>query len=139
MYPWIAEGRFKFLNACMSPQDPTLESFYSEWEKCLASHHHDDIPDVISQQPRYAPQSTQIIVNRIEDKMTNFDRMGWSEVFDENYQPNAGAAYYLDDNGNMVPLYAEPENLAELFTPQPEAPSHSPSGMQNILGAGMNG
>jgi hypothetical protein len=138
MYPWIAEGRFKFLNACMSPKDPTLESFYSEWEKCLTSHHHDDIPDVISQQPRYAPQSTQIIVNHIEDKMTNFDRMGWSEVFDENYQPNIGAAYTLDDNGMMVPLYPTPEST-ELFVPESDAPSHTPNGMQNILGVGMNG
>jgi hypothetical protein len=65
--------------------------------------------------------------------------MGWSEVFDENHQPNTGPAYYLDDNGNMTPLYAEPANLTELFTPEPEAPSHFPSGMQNILGIGMNG
>jgi hypothetical protein len=144
LHPWISEGRFKFANYCMESNPPPLnkiEIVYNEFERCMTEHHHDDIPDNLGYQTgKFAPRATIALVeNNREIYSTNIDRMGWSEVFDENHQPNTGPAYYLDDNGNMTPLYAEPANLTELFTPEPEAPSHFPSGMQNILGIGMNG
>ena len=142
LHPWISEGRFKFANYCMECNPPPLNKIdivYGEFEKCMFDHHHDDIPDNLGYQTgKFAPRATVALIENDRNMFSNIDRMGWSEVFDENYQPNIGAAYTLDDNGMMVPLYPTPEST-ELFVPEPDAPSHMPSGMQNILGAGMNG
>jgi hypothetical protein len=138
MYPWVAEGRLKFLNACMAPKEPNLEVFYSEWERCLVAHHHDDIPDVISQMPnRYAPKATQAIVEHKVDMFSRIDRIGWGEIFDE--EKIGRAAWYYDDNGKLVP--AEPEQIQPFFNiaPEPEVNSQTPHGFQNVLGAGMWG
>ena len=143
LHPWITEGRFKFANYCMESNPPPINKIdivYNEFEKCMFDHHHDDIPDNLGHQAgKFAPRATVALVENNRDIFSCIDRMGWSEVFDENYQANIGSAYYLDENGNLAPLYAEPENLNELFVPELEAPSHMPNGMQNILGAGMCG
>lgn len=142
LHPWISEGRFKFANYCMESNPPPLnkiEIVYKEFTSCLYEHHHDDIPDNLGYQTgKFAPPATIALIQNDRNKFSDIDRIGWSEVFDENYQPNTGPAYYLDENGNMAPLYATP-NITELFTPEPDAPSRAPTGMENILGAGMNG
>ena len=142
MYPWISEGRLKFLNACMADKDPRLETFYSEWEKCLVSHHHDDIPDVVSQMPnRYAPRATQAIVQNDVSIFSMLDRQGWGEIYDEDYKPNVGSAFYLDENGMLAPvdLPPPPSMFLEDFNPEPEVSSGAPFGMPNILGSGVWG
>lgn len=141
MYPWIAEGRLKFLNACMADKDPQLETFYSEWQKCLVSHHHDDIPDVISQMPnRYAPRATQAIVENNVSMFSTLDRQGWGEIYDEDYRPNVGPSYYLGDDGVMVPTEPPPAPISfDDFVPVEESVTYAPGGMQNILGAGIWG
>jgi hypothetical protein len=161
MHPWIAEGRLKFLNACMAPDDPQLEAFYSEWEKCLVSHHHDDIPDVISQMPnRYAPKATQVIVENRTEMFSNVDRQGWYDIYDPNYRPNLGQAYFMGDDGVISPhqqmspsrfllgddgMFQSLDSPSPLmssmtdFLPEPDLPSASPGGMPNILGAGLWG
>jgi hypothetical protein len=138
MYPWIAEGRLKFLNACMAPDDPQLETFLSEWEKCLVSHHHDDIPDVVSQMPnRYAPKATQAIIEHRVDMFSTLDRQGWGEIYDENNVPRS--SWYYDDNGKLVPFEPEAPSLFEMFIPEPEVSNSTPHGMPNVLGAGVWG
>src|ERR1700721_4307584 len=82
LLPWILDGRLKFLNACMAPKYLNLEVLYSEFERCMTSHHHDDIPDNLGYQPRYAPRATQIVVEKNVDQMFNLDRQGWGEVYD---------------------------------------------------------
>ena len=136
MYPWVTEGRLKFLNACM-PSDPRLETFYAEWEKCLVSHHHDDIPDVVSQMPnRYAPRATQAIVENDVNMFSYVDCMGWNELF--NPDSNA-SAYYANEEGKLVP-WEEPIQPFDMFVPEPEiVNSSTPNGMNNILGAGLFG
>lgn len=79
LFPWLVEDRLKFLNTCMMPN---LDVLYSEFEKCLTSHHHDDIPDVISQQPKYAPRATQAIMENNEEMMSRSDPM-WNMIFCE--------------------------------------------------------
>src|SRR5208282_2206705 len=77
LLPWILEGRLKFLNACMEPKYNNLEVLYNEFQRCMTSHHHDDIPDNLGYQPRYAPRATQAIVQN-DTSMFSFDRQGWN-------------------------------------------------------------
>jgi predicted phage terminase large subunit-like protein len=56
LHPWLVNDRLFFVSHL-----PYLEVLYKEFELCLSNHHHDDIPDVISQQPRYAPRLQQMI------------------------------------------------------------------------------
>ena len=141
LLPWIVEGRLKFANYCMQPKYPTLEVLYSEFEKCMSSHHHDDIPDNLGYQPMYAPRATQAIVENNTDMFGyQLDRRGWGEIYDEDYRPNLGPAYYLDDSGNMVPTELPPPTmLPDDFVPLPDVSSGAPNGMPNILGAGFWG
>jgi hypothetical protein len=141
LIPWVEEGRLRFANFCMQPKYDTLDVLYDEFERCMSSHHHDDIPDNLGYQPRYAPQAVQAIVDNKQDMFGGtIDRRGWGEVFDEDYRPNVGAAYYLDDNGMLVPVDPPmPVNSFDDFVPVEEAPQTSPNGMPNILGAGIWG
>jgi hypothetical protein len=157
LYPWMVNGQWFFLNACMDPL--RIEILYTEFEKCQTSHHHEDIPDCLAYQLRYAPRATQAIVENNTDMFFSIDRQGWGEVFDENYRPNSRGGYYLGDDGQMVPIqqtgptrwtYAADGTLVPIDGPTPEPTdffssssepetSGVPSGMNNILGAGMWG
>jgi hypothetical protein len=141
LLPWIVEGRFKFANYCMQPKYPTLEVLYSEFEKCMSSHHHDDIPDNLGYQPLYAPRATQAIVENNTDMFGyQLDRRGWGEIYDEDYRPNLGPGYYLDDNGQMVPIDLPPPTMIlDDFVPPQDVSGDTPNGMPNILGAGYWG
>lgn len=80
LYPWLKEDRLRFLNTCMQPN--SMDVLYGEFEKCLTSHHHDDIPDVLSMQPRYAPRATQAIVENNEEMMSRSDTL-WNLIYEE--------------------------------------------------------
>jgi len=56
LHPWLVDNRMFFANFL-----PYLDVLYNEFQDCMVSHHHEDIPDVISQQPRYAPRINQLI------------------------------------------------------------------------------
>lgn len=147
LHPWITEGRFKFANYCMSG-NPTplnkMEIVYNEFEKCMFDHHHDDIPDNLGYQTgKFAPPATQAILENNKEMFSNiFDRMGWRELYDEDYQGNGqGLIIHTDENGN--PIVWDPaapvSAFEDFFQPVEESTSHSPTGMQNILGAGLYG
>lgn len=50
LHPWFANGMMKIVSYL-----PFLETLYSEFEKCMTTSIHDDIPDVISRQVKHAP------------------------------------------------------------------------------------
>jgi hypothetical protein len=88
MYPLLMEGRLKFANYCFKDPKtgaPNLEVMYSEFEKCLTSHHHDDIPDVISMQLRYQPRAYLAIAENNEAMLTRSDPM-WNMIFEDGDQ-----------------------------------------------------
>lgn len=116
LLPWILDGRLKFLNACMQPKHPDLEILYSEFEKCMSDHHHDDIPDNLGYQPRYAPRATQALINNETEIFGQFDRQGWGEI----YNGEQGQAYYPDENVNLVPWGAPQPMVFDDFVPEPE-------------------
>ena len=136
LFPWIIEGRFKFANFCMQPKYDDLEVLYSEFEKCMHGH-HDDMPDNLGYQVRYAPRGTQIIVEKNVDSMLNLDRQGWGEIYNEDNIPRT--SWYYDDNGKLVPFEPEAPSLFEMFMPEPEVSNSTPHGMPNVLGAGVWG
>jgi hypothetical protein len=141
LHPWITEGRFKFANYCMQDNPPPhnkMETVYSEFEKCMFDHHHDDIPDNLGYQTgKFAPPATKAILENNRDVFSFVNRQGWGEIFDE--EKIGRAAWYYDDNGKLVP--AEPEQIQPFFNiaPEPEVNSQTPHGFQNVLGAGMWG
>ena len=138
LFPWMVNGQFKFLNACMDPIP--METLYTEFEKCMESHHHEDIPDCLAYQLRHAPRATQAIVESNVDIYLWLDRQGWGEVFDEDYRPNTGPAYYRGDNGELIPLGdPQPVQSFDDFVPMEETYARPPGGMPNILGAGIFG
>ena len=124
LLPWVLDGRLKFLNACMQPKYPDLEVLYSEFEKCMSDHHHDDIPDNLGYQPRYAPRATQALVENNTDMFGQFERQGWHDIYDEENRPNIGPAYYMwnTGEGGLIPLNQEPTPFYDDFLPEPEQP-----------------
>lgn len=141
LLPWLTEGRMKFLNVAMQPEYQNLDPLYSEFEKCMTSHHHDDIPDNLGYQPRYAPQATQAIVENNVSMFSRIDQMGWGELFIEGYQsPGNGQLFQTDSEGNII--YHDPYAAVlnpDDFMPEPEIVITTPHGLPNILGAGLFG
>jgi hypothetical protein len=137
LFPWIIEGRFKFANFCMQPKYPDLEVLYSEFEKCMFGH-HDDLPDNLGYQVRYAPRATQALVENNTDMMFSLDQQGWNELYNEDYSGGGqGMLLQTDAQGNVISWCPQP--FADFSQPEPEALSRSPIGMPNVLGAGMFG
>lgn len=132
LYPWMVGDQFKFANFCMEPNP--MEILYSEFEKCMHSHHHEDIPDVLAYQLRYAPQATQALVNNITSMFYSVDRQGWNELFSGDMVN----AYYPDETGKLVPWYEPPPEIANDFLLEPEQPP-TPHGLPNLMGFGTYG
>jgi predicted phage terminase large subunit-like protein len=123
LHPWLVDNRMFFANFL-----PYLDVLYNEFQDCMVSHHHDDIPDVISQQPRYAPRITQLIQTKelssysVEDASFNLLFIPGSDCFG-----NIGFA-----NPQSLPIVPVPvESGPEAESMYEDAPS--------ILGAGLRG
>jgi hypothetical protein len=132
LHPWIVEGRLKFAAHCMSfnkPPNDKMEVLYDEFEKCLHSHHHDDIPDVVSHHPRYAPRAVQRLLETAKPQIDR-DQIFWNIYFEN------GDAFGRVGMGIPAPpsMMKEPE-----FFDEPEFESDAPNGLPNILGAGIYG
>jgi hypothetical protein len=135
LIPWIEEGRLKLANFCMEPKYPGLDLLYDEFERCLASHHHDDIPDNLGYQPQFAPQATQALVENQTEKFYFVDRVGWADVFNPDMNTNA---YYADENGKLVPWDAP--ILPDDWAPQEDTRAGSQyADLPNVLGIGIFG
>lgn len=126
LYPWILDGRLKFASHCMGQVG--MDILYSEFEKCLTSHHHDDIPDVVSHQPRYAPRATQQLMENPQSAASDKAQLAWNIMF-ENADCYGRIGY-----GPPVPLMQEPELYQD-----DGIRAESPDGLPNILGAGIWG
>jgi predicted phage terminase large subunit-like protein len=75
MHPWLVAERLWFVSHL-----PYLDTLYYEFERCLTAHHHDDIPDVISQQLRYVPQ-IQIMIDKKEFPIWNREDAAWNLIY----------------------------------------------------------
>jgi phage terminase large subunit-like protein len=124
MHPPLVEGKLFFVNTL-----PYLQVLYDEFEVCLGNHHHDDIPDVISQQLRYVPQVKSMMIKKKLPEWSNQDA-AWNILFEEN----------CDAFGR--PGYGASETMTQHFGEPPlrgvEAETSS-NGLDPILGAGLIG
>lgn len=122
LQPRLSEGLLKFANYI-----PFRDVLYSEFERCLTSHHHDDIPDVIAQQLRYTPRMHQMIAKQ---EMTSFSRAdaAWNLLYEEGCDPFGRIGY----GGG-------PQPLITTIAPDVEVTAQAPPGLDPMLGAGILG
>ncbi len=128
MHPWLVNDRLFFASHL-----PHLETLYDEFERCLSSHKRDDIPDVISQQMRYAPR-VQIMIAKNEVPMG---------VSKEDAANNIIFGHYGDDgpipsDAWGQPYYGPATDLTEPLKDE-EPPQPMSNGMDPILGSGLIG
>lgn len=130
LHSWFVHDRLKIANYL-----PHLETLYDEFERCLSGSGHDDIPDVISQQPRYAPQMQLIAADTPRDQQTVIDpqyNLLYGPYLTEDEMPaDAFGRLGMGNPMQIVQQYLEPE--PEFFA---ETPS---KGMPGILGGGLWG
>jgi len=124
LHPWLVDGRLKFANFLFDGQ---LETLYNEFEKCLHSPRFDDIPDVISYQPRYAPRITKAIL-KANDPLIGMspDKAEWNLLYEANTDA-FGRVGFAPPTPVVTPE-PEPDVRAQDFYP----------GVQSPLGAGFN-
>ncbi len=123
LHPWLVNDQLKF-----SAHLPHLEALYSEFERCMSSHHHDDIPDVISRQTKYGPRMLQVIEKNEISTWSKSDA-AYNLLFEENCdafgRPGMGVW--------TLPIDPNPEVDDG---PKSETPA---AGYDPILGAGFYG
>lgn len=122
LHPWLVDGNMKFANFL-----PILEIIYAEFERCLTSHRHDDIPDVLSQQIRYAPRMAQLIDSKDLQTYSQLDA-AWNMLFEEGCD-----AFGRPGFGVVYPRLEEVQQEEEIKAESPEGYS------DNILGSGIFG
>lgn len=132
LQPWLVNDMLWF-----AAYLPHLETLYSEFELCLVDHHHDDIPDVIAQHPRYQPAMTiarqEIPLSQLPHIDPNYNIL-YGPWLTESEAP--ADAFGRLGMGQPITMFeeamaAEPEYAIAAETPMP--------GMPSILGGGMWG
>lgn len=124
LHPWLTSDRLWFLDKI-----PYLDVLYKEFESCLTSHHHEDIPDVISYQPRYSLNVKKLIESK--------ELQTWSQT-DAAYNLMYGP--WLTENEMPADAFGRlgfgipPPMLVE--DPEPELKAETPDGIPPVLGAG---
>jgi len=135
LHPWLVNDRMWFANYL-----PQIEVIYEEFERCLLDHHHDDIPDVISQQPRYAPRTRLLIEEKGLDTRSMAD-VAWHMLYEEGWSgPTAGYLLTHDPvTGELKWNAPIPYPLVPVEPVEPEVKAEAPPGLDPILGGGLYG
>lgn len=122
LHPWMMRDMLFF-----SAHLPHLETLYKQFELCMGSHHHEDIPDAVAHQLRYAPR-IQNLIEKNEIATWSREDAAWNLMFEENCD-----AFGRIGMGYTVPITPEPGESAFI---RPETPSPE---LAPILGSGLNG
>jgi phage terminase large subunit-like protein len=138
LHPWLMNDRLKFAEYL-----PHLDALYSEFERCLHSHHHDDIPDVISRQTKYAPAMQGLIKQDESLRSGTRADAAWHLLYEEGMvSPFSG--FLLEHNpetGGLNWVTQPLPNPIALVGPvdvPPPAQTSAP-GLDPILGSGIIG
>ncbi len=127
LHPWLAGGKMKFASNL-----PHLDVLYREFERCQQAHHHEDIPDVISFQQRYAPAMSVRAMNGgalpwgLQGAPAK-EQAEWNLLFEENCDP-----FGVPGSG--------PSRSIVVTAPDGEdgrSEGGGVSGLENILGSGI--
>lgn len=146
LHPLIAGDMMYFVNHL-----PYLEILYDEFERCLTSHHHDDIPDNLSYQPNYAPRAIQAIHEKQSEMFSRADG-SWQFVFDASGELYGTAENHFNSPFKGYILINDPEtgefrlvgedipNPIVVAEPIQESRAESAhDSLDNVLGAGLVG
>lgn len=125
LHPWFVDGRLKIANYAMALVGG-MEILYKEFESYPSRH--DDVPDVISYQPRYAPRVQQMVIKTENTVLMSPDRAHWNILYEEGSDA-FGRIGFGQPSLPLVPLQPEPDFKAETA-----CPDYDP-----ILGAGFPG
>lgn len=132
LQPWLVNDMLWF-----AAYLPHLNTLYDEFERCLVDHHHDDIPDVIAQHPRYQPAMTiirqDVPLSQLPSIDPNYNLLYGSWLTEDETPADAFGRLGMGQPVTMFDqaMAAEPEYTMEAETPMP--------GMPGILGGGMWG
>jgi predicted phage terminase large subunit-like protein len=144
LHPWLTNDMLYFVAHLLGGN---IEVLYDEFERCTGKHHHEDIPDVISYQIRYAPKMVQIVQQQI---LTNYSRSdgNWQTVFDAtgelygesagHYMPSPFKGYVLRHNPDTFQIELvsdEIQNPIVQVSVEPEPDYRNEHGLDAILGA----
>jgi hypothetical protein len=104
---------------------PYLETLYDEFERCMGGRHltHDDIPDNLGYQPRYAPSMAQAIIAQERERFSRPDG-AWNYLFDQSGELyGEGQAMHNPSFHGMI-LTNDPDNPGVLrwVSEQPQNP-----------------
>src|SRR5581483_7658091 len=135
LHPWLVNDRMWVANYL-----PQIEVIYEEFERCLLDHHHDDIPEVIPQQPRYAPRTRLLIEEKGLDTRSMAD-VAWHMLYEEGWSgPTAGYLLTHDPvTGELKWNAPIPYPLVPVEPVEPEVKAEAPPGLDPILGGGLYG
>ena len=134
LHPWFVDGRMKLANYLLNGQ---MELVYSEFERCLHGTGHDDIPDAVSYQLRYAPRVAGMVMPKEGMKG------GSPNPFNPFAMSPEQAAYNLlyiegtDQFGRVG--FGPPPTPIIAPAPEPEVRAEAPGDLPPILGAGIFG
>lgn len=136
LYPPIVQGRLKFASHCMQlvnakPGTNPMDFLYDEFEKCLTSHHHDDIPDNIGMQQRYAPKANIVLIEQQDENMFHSDPW-WNQIFRPDETDQFGRIVGFTQP-TLSPFDEDNQFIEE------DVEATAPTGLTNILGAGLHG
>lgn len=121
LHPWMINNMLFF-----SKHLPYLETLYNEFQLCMVSHHHDDIPDSISQQPRYAPHMVQMLATQ-EAAAYSSEEASFNLLFLEGADAFGRVGYH------------NPQMIVPVPVEHPPAAESAYSDAPSILGSGLCG
>lgn len=121
LHPWLVNGKLKFVSHL-----PFLNVLYDEFQKCLRKTKHDDIPDVISRQVRYAP-AVQKVMKKEDVVSWNKADAGWNLIYEQGC-----------DAFGRIGFGPQPVPIVQI-QPEREIKADTPDGYDPILGAGIVG
>jgi hypothetical protein len=132
LHPWLVDDRLFFANY-LANNGPlsvaSMDIIYTEFEKFMTSHHN-DIPDVIAQQLRYAPRMAMIVENKESVAGWSSSDPSWNLLFEEN----------ADAFGQIREGSPQPQSIISVPEEPEEIIASSPYDTEpNVLGAGLWG
>ena len=134
LHPWFVDGRMKLANYLLNGQ---MELVYSEFERCLHGTGHDDVPDCISYQLRYAPRVAGMIVPKEGMKGASTNPFNPFAMSPEQAAYNLLYVEGTDQFGRVG--FGPPPTPIIAPEPEPEVRAESPGDLPPILGAGLFG
>lgn len=144
LHPWLTNDMLYFVSHIL---DGNIEILYDEFERCTSAHHHEDIPDVISYNVRYARTASPIVQQQQLEHYSRTDG-NWHNVFDSSgelygqgmYSPICSPfkGYVLIHNPDtyQIELISEQiENpIVQVFTETDTPKNYNIHGLDPILG-----